>query len=204
MKSHTNKAYLLILSSCILLGACGQTATDLRSTPKAAAAGEVYAIGEVGPGKGIVFITPSTVGNNTGLYFEAAPYADEVRAPWCTGAKKIGEPGTEIGAGAQNTATAAKHCTGNAIKIAADYENNGLSDWFLPSRDELNEMFVNRKYLDGYSTDYHWSSSESSGFYAWFQRFNTGINQDDKYGKYYSYQVRPVRSFKVPDFTKSN
>jgi hypothetical protein len=33
-----------------------------------------FAIGDIGPGGGIIFITPSTEGNSTGKYFEAAPF----------------------------------------------------------------------------------------------------------------------------------
>ena len=167
----------------------------------------VYAIGDVGPGGGRVFITPSTKGNNTGQYYEAAPYADEVEANWCSSTSMLlGASGTAIGTGQSNTTTADATCTSGAIQIASDYANNGFSDWFLPSKDELNELC---KYAHkpegqtscggdtprtGFSTGLYWSSSEKHEFSAWFQYFLNGnqFNDDKDYNALY---VRPVRSF---------
>ena len=160
---------------------------------------EKYAVGDVGPGGGRVFITPATAGNTTGLYFEAAPYAD-VAAAWC-GSKNtlyapsltLGALDTAIGTGQSNTAIADVTCSRGAIQIASDYYNNGFSDWFLPSKDELNEMYLNRDYLGGFSNDDYWSSSEFDDYFAWYHHFNYGGQRTNL--KVNTYYVRPVRAF---------
>jgi hypothetical protein len=73
----------------------------------------------------------------------------------------------------------------------------GQSDWFLPSKDELDQMYINLHSastpLGGFSTGSYWSSSEFDGGLAWYQNFNGG-NQNDGY-KGLTYSVRPVRAF---------
>ena len=50
-----------------------------------------YAIGDTGPAGGKIFITPTTAGNTTGKYFEAA--LSDVSRSWATGATARGEGG---------------------------------------------------------------------------------------------------------------
>lgn len=78
--------------------------------------------------------------------------------------------------GAQNTADilAGYATSGIAARLADDYSLNGYADWFLPSKDELNEMYQNRFDLVGFSTDWYSSSSEDTSLVAWIQSFNTG------------------------------
>ena len=169
------------------------TTTDNSSTTTDNSSDQgVYAIGDVGPGGGRVYITPSTRGNTTGLYFEAAPA--ESQDYWCNNRSTwLGASGTAIGQGQSNTAAADATCTSGAIQIASDYANNGFSDWFLPSLDELNELYVNRAYVGGFSSGYYWSSSEYSGYSAWSPNFYDGYQSF--YSKNYASYVRPVRAF---------
>ena len=69
------------------------------------------------------------------------------------------------------------------------------SDWFLPSREELNLMYgYLRSYPVGDFVDnYYWSSSEYDAYYAWSQDFANG-NQSHDY-KSLTYYVRCVRAF---------
>lgn len=68
-------------------------------------------------------------------------------------------------------------------------------DWFLPSKDELNQMYTNLHLfaVGGFTNAAYWSSSEGSFDGAWRVHFNTGaaINQ----GKSALNYVRACRSF---------
>jgi len=62
----------------------------------------------------------------------------------------------------------------------------------LPSKDELNKLYLNKVDVGGFSTGYYWSSSEYSANGAWGQNFDDGY-QDSNYKDYY-HSVRCVRS----------
>jgi hypothetical protein len=85
--------------------------------------------------------------------------------------------------------------SGRAAQICAGLEINGFTDWFLPSKDELDLMYKNLKYigLGGFSNNVYWSSSQGIYFAAWFQRFSDGYQKSDS--KKDGYLVRAVRSF---------
>jgi hypothetical protein len=99
--------------------------------------------------------------------------------------------------GAAKTTVMLGVCTSGAANLVDAYTRtvSGVvyGDWFLPSKGELNQMYVNRVAIGDLSTDPYWSSSESAGSYAWAQNFGVG-NQGGNY-KDYSYYVRPVRAF---------
>lgn len=78
---------------------------------------------------------------------------------------------------------------------------NGYSDWHLPTKDELNSLYVNLNQhgLGGFTHhEFYWSSTEAySGSSAWVQIFSNG-SQDASFGKTptdYSFFVRAVRTF---------
>jgi hypothetical protein len=118
-------------------------------------------------------------------------------AQWGCYGTTIGGTGTGIGTGAANTAKIVAGCseTGIAARICNDLVLNGYSDWFLPSKDELNLMYQNLKLagIGGFADDYYWSSSESSSYYAWVQYFYNGYQTN--YYKGYNERVRAVRAF---------
>ena len=136
-------------------------------------------------------------------YLEAAP-EDIPPLQWALGQNALDPvPGnataTAIGAGRRNTALIVKqhgHTAGFAAGDCTEYFVPGYEkygDWFLPSKDELKLLFINRSYVDiSFGIDY-WSSSEHSENYAWSQDFNTGYqNFSNKNG---SYSIRPIRAF---------
>jgi hypothetical protein len=92
-----------------------------------------------------------------------------------------------------NTNTADSTCTSGAIQVAADYTNNSKTDWHLPSKDELAQLYAQRTTVGGFSTGSYWSSSESVDGTAWSQYFTNG----GQYGEYKgnAFYVRPVRAF---------
>jgi hypothetical protein len=106
-----------------------------------------------------------------------------------------GADGQAIGTGEQNTADILAGCEtpGIAARLADGYTNSGESDWFLPSQNELNQMYVEPTTFGGFSTDAYWSSYEYDGDLAWFQWFDVG--EQYATSKYATAYVRPVRSF---------
>ena len=116
-----------------------------------------------------------------------------------------GATGTAIGTGSANT-TAIISVQGTetsyAARLARAYTGGEYTDWFLPSKDELNKMYTNRATINttaasnsgsNFSTNYYWSSTESGSNFAWLQDFNDGYqgfaNKD------FTFNVRAVRAF---------
>ncbi|MDR2188365.1 MAG: hypothetical protein LBE62_09980 [Azonexus sp.] len=143
------KMFLLLLGFSLLVwGGAGYT-QNMESPKK-------LRVGRVHQGGVIVYLNGSS-----GLI--AAPEIQGFDAPWTSESyearvRELGHPiptgarGTQIGAGNTNTALiVATMGSGNyAAKICQDLDLNGYSDWFLPSKDELNMLFKNSKaFSDG-------------------------------------------------------
>jgi hypothetical protein len=183
-------------------------------------------VGDPGPSGGIIFY--KNLNRPVGLqYFEVAcaGWSDgtcggsdltDPRPAWgCEGTSITDADGTAIGTGEQNTDDIVTGCP--TLLIAARLANDltlGLqTDWFLPSKFELNALCkwahvdtVNvicnadgsgsswpLTYGD-FSTDYYWSSSELSSTIANSQGLNDGYQTPYNAKSNLAY-VRPVRSF---------
>jgi hypothetical protein len=178
----------------------------------------VYQVGDVGPGGGKIFMTPSTGANTTNSYFESAlsgwnGEATDTLSTWCSFSNQyVGSTGvapqlTSIGSGHANTnaMVAAGKCTSGAASTARSYAGGGLSDWYLPSLEELQQMYAQQATIGGFNlmteagtsrtTTTYWSSSEdgSQNFYARSWSFLT--NGNDNWSKSLKFGVRPIRSF---------
>jgi hypothetical protein len=128
--------------------------------------------------------------------------------------------GTALGTGRANTAAIVgqtidtQHCTSGAAYICDSLVEGGYDDWYLPSKDELNKVYLlYMKYANvgqsgGFNPSgyyqYYWSSSECPpddyGFIrAWYQYFdnNPGPDADlqNQHVKTKTFSVRAVRSF---------
>ena len=66
--------------------------------------------------------------------------------------------------------------------------------WRLPTKDELNLLYINKDKIGGFANDYYWSSAEYSSYNAWYQYFNNG-EQDYHDKKDHGCSVRAVRAF---------
>ena len=106
-----------------------------------------------------------------------------------------GATGTAIGTGLANTnAIIAAQGSGiYAASKARDYNGGGYTDWFLPSKGELNQLYENKTAIGGLPDDIYWSSTEYSKDGVWFHNFTNGVQH--VYGKNRTEAVRAVRVF---------
>ena len=117
-------------------------------------------------------------------------------ASWgCFATDIPGADGLNLGTGNQNTIDIVNGCstTGIAAKICYDLTLNGYSDWHLPSKDELNKLFINKVAIGGFTNNFYWCSSEANSQYVWGQLFSSGSQGLDS--KTITYYVRAVRTF---------
>ena len=202
---------------------CTRSITWARSSPSA----RTYALGDIGPGGGLVFLISG------GLTYEMAPKtwsggSVDPSDDWCSDITNSVATGTGVGTGSANTtamltnATPFVACTNsaaNAVRVSI----GGLTDWFLPSKDELNAMcnysrnpsapaapsvrcdgggfpftsqdpvFASGAY--GFPIGGHWSSTQASVSNAWAQGLGTDNGIQGTGPKGASLRVRPIRAF---------
>ena len=203
----------------------------------------VYTVGATGPGGGTIFYvatTPFACGParaSTCTYLESAPSAwstssDPLRR-WAdstyqnTTINNASSPetatATAIGWGYWNTrAIVLQGNTNTTADAAARADAHTVTvsgviydDWYLPSRDELNQMC---KWVRGvaWTSDAtvciggttntglgaagfvdsgYWSSSEYNSAFAWLQGFNDGSQYGGNIYKNQIFYIRPVRAF---------
>jgi hypothetical protein len=112
-----------------------------------------------------------------------------------------GAIGTAIGTGFSNTsniiASQGGTATSYAAGVARAYTGGGYTDWYLPSKEELNKLYLNRVAIGGFiSYDLYWSSSEIQAYpfhSAWLQDFGNGGPLSSF--KDFDVNVRAIRSF---------
>ncbi len=146
-------------------------------------------------GGGIIFYI-----DNTGEHGLIASSADIGTATWYNKNFNkqfyyIGGTSTDIGTGSANTAIiiASQTNTGKyAAKLCRDYTGGGYTDWYLPSKDELNEIYINRAKIGGFGYNYY-ASSEFDFNDAWSEGFLGGFQATAT--KDYVANIRAVRSF---------
>jgi hypothetical protein len=107
-----------------------------------------------------------------------------------------GATGTAIGTGLSNTnaiiASQGEIATSYAAGLARAYAGGGYTDWYLPSKDELNKLYLNRIAIGGFASGFYWSSTELV-YYAWYQGLTSGGQFNDS--KYFTFNVRAIRAF---------
>jgi len=160
-----------------------------------------YALRDTGPAGGYIFYDKNSYSDGW-RYLEAAPSDQSTSAKWgCHWTFIFGADGTAVGTGEQNTIDIEAGCTtaGTAADICANLSLGGYSDWFLPSKDELNLMYTNLKLfgVGGFAVTatgfVYWSSSGGRASNAWFQNFNNGAQNANS--KDWTARVRAVRAF---------
>ena len=191
------------------------TATNAIGTSVASAASNSVLPGpqQVGDfyGGGVVFYrfvagdAGYVAGQSHGLIAAIVDQSSGIR--WHNGGDvTTGATGTAIGTGSTNTDTiiTAQGATEThyAAGLARAYTDGSYTDWFLPSKDELNKMYLNRETINttaaanggsDLSTFSYWSSTEIVDDSAWIQNFDGGAQElAIKVG---SNVVRAVRAF---------
>ena len=128
----------------------------------------------------------------------AAP-SDQATAGWwgCYLTDIDGADGTAFGTGNQNTIDIMAGCS--EATIAARYCGNlvlnGYDDWYLPSKDELNKLYLNRVAVGGFVDEFYWSSTEYNTTDAWVQFFFNGNQSNLVKDWTMDMHVRAVRAF---------
>jgi hypothetical protein len=158
-----------------------------------------YYVGASGPAGGIIFYDK---GNTTGgwQFLEAAPASTEFTVNWGAYEQLVGNTQTAIGTGKRNTDLIISFLrrigeSNRAAQLCDNLVYGAYSDWFLPSKDELDAMYRNLR-LSGWDTfgiGWYWSSSESDKRYAFQQKFSDGTQ--GIYIKNYTNTVRAIRAF---------
>ena len=117
-------------------------------------------------------------------------------APWGCQGTVTGATGTAIGTGAANTTAILSACAtgGIAAQLCHSYSGGGYTDWYLPSQNELNLLYINRDAIGGFASAWYWNSSEISGDMAWIQDF-TVPGYPINLLKYETCSVRAIRAF---------
>ncbi len=119
-----------------------------------------------------------------------------------------GATGTAIGTGASNTnaiiLAQGPTSTNYAAGLARSYTGGGFNDWFLPSKDELYEMYLNRVAINDTATakggsafdliNIYWSSTESNFYEASYIIFKDDLQSSD-YAKNFKSHARAIRAF---------
>jgi hypothetical protein len=151
-------------------------------------------------GGGIIFYI-----DGTGQHGLIAATTDQTGSiEWITGGSTQttanGNTSTAFGTGHANTnyMIAQTGYTGGAAKVCDDYSVTvdlvTYSDWFLPSQNELIEMYLQKAIIGNLASSGYWSSSEYNATTAWRKDIGSG-------GEYYATKsatsawVRAIRSF---------
>lgn len=130
-----------------------------------------------------------------GLISAPSNQADGVEVPWgCYGTVLSGANGNLLGTGNQNTIDILAGCGESSIaaRYCADLTLGGYSDWYLPSENELDKLYLNKDTIGGF-VNYFWSSTQRDASTAVLQYFGNGNSfYSSKSNTAY---VRAVRSF---------
>ena len=171
-----------------------------------------------GPAGGLIFYDAGSA-QSWGRYLEASPQSTEwASKQWGKYGTLVSGTGTAIGTGKANTdlivakLNEAPADSDRAAQLADALSHGGYEDWFLPSKDELDEMcwvLYSRRWngssaednpaygtnrVGGFAEGSYWSSSEYVSVSAWYQHFGSGY-QGANFDKTLNNRVRSVRAF---------
>jgi len=190
-KALTTALFILFFVSCTKQN----DLLSVRAASQSAEAQTRHYIGEAFGG-GIVFYVDSA--GKHGLI--AFPIDFEEAGVWSYNDTVTGARGTGLGKGFLNTAKIVR-VIGAPADTTEDYAAlevatfiaNGYQDWYLPSKDELNELYKQKDVVGGFRPFAYWSSTEADASTAWFENFSSGTQV--KSTKLGGYGLRAIRVF---------
>lgn len=184
-------AFIILAVSCTKEATSKRTESTLSTNTGKALS---FSIGDH-YGGGIIFYI-----DTSGVHGLIADTVDLQDAKWLNSANDLNltthaKP-TAVGKGFMNTRkiVAAQGDSGKYVaRECIRLKRNGFNDWFLPSKDELNLLYLNKAVVGGFSTGDYWSSSENTKSTAFLQSLANGTQS---YGtKAFSLHVRAIRAF---------
>ncbi len=190
MKTTT---WLMVIFLFLIVSSCtDDKESDDDGNPK----NTLLQIGDTYQG-GIIFYFE--IGSNNQHGYIAAPADLATDADWGCVGTYTSAGGTMVGEGQPNTAKIIAACsTANiAARLCDNLVINEYSDWYLPCKDELAQMYINLKAkgLGGFSNADYWSSTESDKNSAWGQTFGNGKTFIYTKAGWNPCSVRAVRKF---------
>jgi hypothetical protein len=206
------KLILILLCLPLLFSTCKKE--DEEPTNSGNNNNSALSIGDMHQG-GIVFYLDGNGGGLIAALTDQSPTFNG--SEWGCEGILLGADGMVVGTGSQNTINIVNNNCSTivygmtiAANICSDLTIGGYSDWYLPSKDELNQMYLNRGAINttatangGYSLganndtssiSSYWSSTEHDNNYAWRQYMIEGY-QTYSYSKSAKCHVRAIRSF---------
>lgn len=161
--------------------------------------------GYYGASGGYVFYDKGETTNGW-RYMELAPVtlnynSTEIGADWGCNSSLLSFTYPDLGKGLENTDHIIATCSAanSAARLCANYSVNGLSDWFLPSKNELEAMYLSLRkpgFLNTSIYNYIWSSTEfdaTNAYQVWYiySTYSDAVTEP----KSYNAVVTPVRRF---------
>ena len=214
---------LVALLASLLVVISPSVPTAIASAPTCAQGG-LCALGDTGPGGGKVFYADVTPSGFDELYAPCSPHCHYLEAAPTVGTNRwmeqtyvwspntfaiIGGTDTSLGTGYANTLMMIQEPGSGDPAVSAGAASqsfrgpNALSDWFLPSKDELRQLYLYRGVIDPLMINgNYWSSTEAYGssypFYLALQYAPLGLQDGlgfQSNPKSNTYYVRPIRAF---------
>ena len=157
-------------------------------------------IGDAHQGGVVFYITAPVAGQSSGTNGLICKTSDMTSRQWgCYGSAISGANGATIGTGNQNTIDVVNGCATRPIAASDcyDYNDGTYSDWYLPSIDELSQVYVQKTAIgDTWASSRYWASTEGDGtnYGAKAVYMPTGAVSLG-YGRDNSLPFRPIRNF---------
>ena len=197
------KKLIFILSIFSITYSCSKKEVQILPSPQVINKVTIplYTIGDTALGGKIAYILQrGDSGYDANIQHGlVAAISDQTSAiRWHNGTNKItGAKGVVIGTGFANTnsniSAQGETSTSYAAGLARAYKGGGYDDWFLPSKDELNKLYINKVIIGGFVNNNYWSSSEKDFEFAYKLNFTNGDqNANNKVNTFY---VRAIRAF---------